>query len=62
MIGKSKFFKENAQILNKFLRLFQTDNALVSFLCNAYDDILSRLMKISILMLTVDNLETPYPL
>lgn len=62
MIDKSKFFKENAQILNKFLRLFQTDNALVSFLCNAYDDILSRLMKISILMLTVDNLETPYPL
>lgn len=62
MIGKSKFFKENAQILNKFLRLLQTDNALVSFLCNAYDDILSRLMKISILMLTVDNLETPYPL
>ena len=62
MIGKSKFFKENAQILNKFLRLFQTDNAVVSFLCNAYDDILSRLMKISILMLTVDNLETPYPL
>ena len=62
MIGKSKIFKENAQILNKFLRLFQTDNALVSFLCNAYDDILSRLMKISILMLTVDNLETPYPL
>ena len=35
---------------------------MVPFLCDAYDDLLRRLMKMFILRSTVDNLETPYSL
>ena len=55
MIIKLTFFKEAAHILNEFLRPFQTDNPMVPFLCDAYDDLLRRLTKMFILRSTVDK-------
>ena len=61
MIIKLTFLKEVSHILNKSLRLFQTDDPMVPFLCEAYYDLL-KLMKMFIPRSTVDNLETPYSL
>ena len=40
MILKLTFLKEVARILKEFLRPFQTDNPMLPFLLDAYDDLL----------------------
>ena len=62
MIIKSRFFKEVVHILNEIVRSFQPGYPTVPFLCDAYDDLLRRLMKMLTLRSIVDNLETPYSL
>ena len=60
MIIKLKFLKEVEHILNEFLRPFQNGKPMVHFLCDAYDNLLRRLIKMFALGSTVENLETPY--
>ena len=60
MIIRLTFLKEVEHILNEFLRPFQNDKPMVHFLCDAYDNLLRRLIKMFVLGSTVDNLETPY--
>ena len=42
---KLMFFKEVAAILNGFLRTFQTNNPMVPFLSDAYEELIRKLMK-----------------
>ena len=53
------FFKEIAAILNGFLRPFQTDNPIVPFLSDAYEELIRKLMKMFLLGSTVDGAKTP---
>ena len=45
MIINLTCFKEVAHILNEFLRPFQMDNPVVSFSCEASDDLLRPILK-----------------
>ena len=56
---KLLFFKEIAGILNNFLRPFQTENPMVPFLSDAYEDLLRKLMKMFLLRSHVDAAQTP---
>ena len=56
------FFKEIAAILNGFLRPFQTDNPMVPFLSDAYEELIRKLMKMFLLGSTVDEAKTPLAL
>ena len=53
------FFKEITAILNGFLRPFQTDNPIVPFLLDAYEELMRKLMKMFLLGSTVDGAKTP---
>ena len=59
---KLSFFKEIAAILNGFLRPFQTDNPMVPFLSDAYEELIRKLMKMFLLGSTVDGAKTPLTL
>ena len=59
---KLMFFKEIAAILNGFLRPFQTDNPMVPFLSDAYEELIRKLMKMFLLGSTVDGAKTPLAL
>ena len=56
---KLMFFKEIAAILNGFLRPFQTDNPMVPFLSDAYEELIRKLMKMFLLGSTGDGAKTP---
>ena len=59
---KLMFFKEIAAIINGFLRPFQTDNPMVPFLSDAYEELIRKLMKMFLLGSTVDGAKTPLAL
>ena len=59
---KMMFFKEIAAILIGFLRPFQTDNPMVPFLSDAYEELIRKLMKMFLLGSTVDGAKTPLAL
>ena len=56
---KLMFFKEIAAILNCFLRPFQTDNPMMPFLSDAYEELIRKLMKMFLLGSTVDGAKNP---
>ena len=55
---KLMLFKEISAILNGFLRPFQTDNRMVPFLSDAYEELIRKLMKMFLLRSTVDGGKT----
>ena len=59
---KLMFFKEIAAILNGFLRPFQTDNPMVPFLSDAYEELIRKLLKMFLSGSTVDGAKTPLAL
>ena len=59
---KFMFSKEIAAILNGFSRPFQTDNPMVPFLSDAYEELIRKLMKMFLLGSTVEGAKTPLAL
>ena len=56
---KLMFFKEITAILNGFLRPFQTNNPVVPFLSDVYEELIRKLMKMFLLGSTIDGAKIP---